>query len=144
MPASGSHSASASRRTSGLLRLPGNRRMSTSSSTPAPVSRAPRRARSSAPCPTVTKGIPHAYPRPVTGEVRTSLWRLPALRALVGVTVLGFLSYCLTLASLPAYAVLGGAAATTAGAVTAVFLVATIVVQSLVPALTTRFGEGPV
>jgi hypothetical protein len=40
---------------------------------------------------------------------------MPALQALVGATALGFASYCLTLASLPAYAVAGGTAATTAG-----------------------------
>ncbi|MGY1734790.1 MFS transporter [Geodermatophilus sp. SYSU D00684] len=75
---------------------------------------------------------------------RVSLWRLPAMRALVGATTLGFASYCLTLASLPAYAVAGGASADTAGVVTAVFLAVTIAVQSVVPALTARFGLGPV
>nr|WP_239522366.1 MFS transporter [Geodermatophilus sabuli] len=66
------------------------------------------------------------------------------MRALVGATTLGFASYCLTLASLPAYAVAGGASAGTAGVVTAVLLVVTIAVQSVVPALTARFGAGPV
>jgi predicted MFS family arabinose efflux permease len=66
------------------------------------------------------------------------------MRALVGVTVLGFASYCLTLASLPAYAVSGGAEESTAGIVTAVFLGVTILVQGAVPALTRRFGLGPV
>ena len=77
-------------------------------------------------------------------EVQTSLWRVPALQALVGATVLGFASYCLTLASLPAYAVAGGTRPTTAGAVTTVFLLVTIAVQMTVPALTARFGIGPV
>src|SRR5215212_7459934 len=72
---------------------------------------------------------------------RTSLWRLPAMQALVGVTALGFASYCLTLASLPTYAVLGGAAEATAGLVTAVFLLVTILVQGTVPSLTARFGS---
>ncbi|TKJ33639.1 MFS transporter [Blastococcus sp. CCUG 61487] len=66
------------------------------------------------------------------------------MQALVGVTLLGFASYSLTLASLPVYAVSGGAAASTAGLVTAVFLVVTIAVQSLIPGLTARFGVGPV
>jgi predicted MFS family arabinose efflux permease len=66
------------------------------------------------------------------------------MRALIGVTVLGFASYCLTLASLPAYAVTGGAAESTAGVVTAVLLTVTIAVQLTVPALTARFGIGPV
>jgi predicted MFS family arabinose efflux permease len=77
-------------------------------------------------------------------DVRTSLWRSQGMRALVGVTVLGFASYCLTLASLPVYAVAGGAAESTAGVVTAIFLVVTIAVQTAIPALTARFGVGPV
>ncbi|MGY1814725.1 MFS transporter [Blastococcus sp. SYSU D00820] len=79
-----------------------------------------------------------------TTGTRTSLLALPAMRALLGVTALGFASYCLTLGSLPTYAVQGGADASTAGAVTAVFLVLTIVSQSSVPAATARFGTGPV
>lgn len=75
---------------------------------------------------------------------QASLWRSPGLRALVGVTILGFASYCLTLASLPVYAVAGGAEESTAGVVTAVFLLSTIALQLTVPALTTRFGLGPV
>jgi MFS family permease len=78
------------------------------------------------------------------GTTGTSLWRLPAVRALAGATVLGFTSFTLTLASLPAYAVAGGAAADTAGLVTAVFLAVTVAGQSAVPALTARFGPGPV
>ena len=79
-----------------------------------------------------------------TVEVRASLWRQPAMRALVGVTALGFASYCLTLASLPAYAVLGGAKESTAGIVTAVLLSVTVAVQAVVPALTARFGQAAV
>ena len=79
-----------------------------------------------------------------TTRARTSLWRLPAMRALVGATVLGFTSFSLTLASLPAHAVAGGAAADTAGVVTAVFLVVTVAIQTVVPALTVRYGLGPV
>jgi predicted MFS family arabinose efflux permease len=79
-----------------------------------------------------------------TVEVRTSLWRSSAMRALVGVTVLGFASYCLTLASLPAYAVAGGARESTAGVVTAVLLVVTIAVQAVVPVLSARFGQARV
>ncbi|MGY1810356.1 MFS transporter [Blastococcus sp. SYSU D00669] len=80
----------------------------------------------------------------VGGETRTSLWRSPALRALIAATALGFLSFCLTLASLPAYAVAGGASATSAGLVTTVFLLVTIALQLAVPPLTARFGLGPV
>src|SRR3954465_13246632 len=78
----------------------------------------------------------------IESGARTSLWRLPALQALVGATTLGFASYCLALASLPAYAVAGGTGVTTAGAVTTVFLLVTIAVQMTVPALTARFGVG--
>jgi predicted MFS family arabinose efflux permease len=77
-------------------------------------------------------------------EARASLWRSRGMRALVGVTTLGFASYCLTLASLPVYAVGGGADESTAGVVTAVFLLSTIALQLTVPPLTTRFGLGPV
>ncbi|MGZ4645155.1 MAG: MFS transporter, partial [Blastococcus sp.] len=73
-------------------------------------------------------------------EADASLWRSRGMLALVGVTVLGFVSFCLTLASLPVYALAGGARESTAGVVTAVFLVVTIAVQMAVPALTTRFG----
>jgi predicted MFS family arabinose efflux permease len=66
------------------------------------------------------------------------------MQALIGVTVLGFASYCLTLASLPVYAVAGGAAESTAGVVTAVLLVVTIAGQTAVPALTRQFGVAPV
>src|SRR3712207_9489282 len=62
------------------------------------------------------------------------------MQALVGVTSLGFASYCLNLASLPTYAVLGGAPEATAGLVTAVFLLVTILLQGTLPALTARFG----
>jgi predicted MFS family arabinose efflux permease len=77
-------------------------------------------------------------------EVQASLWRSPAMRALVGVSALGFASYCLTLASLPAYAVAGGARESTAGIVTAVLLVVTIGVQAVVPVLSARFGQARV
>jgi predicted MFS family arabinose efflux permease len=66
------------------------------------------------------------------------------MQALIGVTVLGFASFCLTLASLPVYAVTGGAAASTAGVVTAVFLAVTVAFQATIPTLTARVGVGPV
>src|SRR4051812_25628281 len=133
MPSAGSHRARDSSATSGLLRLAGKRRTSTSRPTSAPVSRAASGARSSGPRPTVSSGIRPPYPGAV--EDGTALWRLPAMRSLVGVTVLGFTGYWLTLASLPTYAVAGGAAESTAGVVTAVFLVVTVAVQSAVPTL---------
>lgn len=77
-------------------------------------------------------------------EVQASLWRSRGVQSLFGVTALGFASYFLTLASLPAYVVAGGAAESTAGVVTAVFLLTTIAVQSVVPVLADRYGTGPV
>jgi predicted MFS family arabinose efflux permease len=59
---------------------------------------------------------------------------------MVATSALGFSGYWLTLASLPVYAVGGGTSEVVAGSVTAVFLVVTIAVQSVVPALTERFG----
>ncbi|MGY1985244.1 MFS transporter [Blastococcus sp. SYSU DS0669] len=76
--------------------------------------------------------------------MQAPLWRSRGVQSLVGVTALGFVSYFLTLASLPAYAVAGGAAESWAGVVTAVFLGVTIAVQSVVPAFVHRFGTGPV
>jgi len=55
----------------------------------------------------------------------------------------GFTSFCLTLASLPTWAVQGGASRATAGLVTTVMLVTTVVTQALVPAMIIRLGSGP-
>jgi predicted MFS family arabinose efflux permease len=76
--------------------------------------------------------------------VQASLVRSRGMQALIGVTVLGFASFCLTLASLPVYAVAGGASVRTAGVVTTAFLGATIAVQMAVPSLSSRFGIGRV
>jgi MFS family permease len=72
-----------------------------------------------------------------------SLWRLPAVRHLLVVSLLGFASFCLTLASLPTWAVQGGASRATAGLVTTVMLITTVVTQALVPAMIVRLGSGP-
>lgn len=79
-----------------------------------------------------------------TGTATGSLWRLPVIRSLVAVNALGFLSYSLLLAALPAHAAAGGAGLTAAGTVTTVFLVVTVLVQGTVPALVRRWGLGPV
>jgi predicted MFS family arabinose efflux permease len=75
---------------------------------------------------------------------RSSLWRLPAVRSLFAVNALGFLSYSLLLSALPAHAADTGAGLTAAGSVTTVFLVVTVLVQGLVPALVRRWGVGAV
>ena len=77
----------------------------------------------------------------VAGQ-RSSLWRLPAVRSLFAVTVLGFLSYSLLLSALPAYAAGLGAGLTAAGSVTTVLLIATVLAQMAVPALVARLGTG--
>jgi MFS family permease len=79
-----------------------------------------------------------------TAERRSSLWRLPAVRSLFALNVLGFLSYSLLLSALPAHAADLGYGLTAAGSVTTVFLVATVLAQAAVPALVARFGTGPV
>lgn len=73
-----------------------------------------------------------------------SLWRLPVVRSLFAVTVLGFLSYSLLLSALPAYAAAGGAGLTAAGSVTTAMLVVTVLAQFTVPRLVRRLGLGPV
>lgn len=73
-----------------------------------------------------------------------SLWRLPAMRRLWVTSLLGFVSFTLTLAALPAYAVSVGIGAGTAGLVTTVMLGSTVAIQAVVPALTERFGIWPV
>ena len=79
-------------------------------------------------------------PRRSTDE--SSLWRLPAIRKLVLLTLLGFTGFSATLASLPWWAVNGGASPTAAGLVTTVMLGVTVVVQFLVPAVERRIGTG--
>ena len=77
-------------------------------------------------------------------DTRSSLWGSPAMRATIGITALGFAGYFLTLASLPSYAVRGGASATTAGLVTTVLVVVTMTCQLLVPKAIAAFGSVPV
>lgn len=72
----------------------------------------------------------------------SSLWRLPAIRQLVLVTLLAFTGFAATLASLPWWAVHGGASPSAAGLVTTVMLGVTVVVQFLVPAVERRLGTG--
>jgi predicted MFS family arabinose efflux permease len=67
---------------------------------------------------------------------------LPAIRELVLLSVLGFTGFSATLASLPWWAVHGGASPTAAGLVTTVMLGVTVVVQFLVPAVERRLGTG--
>ncbi len=62
-----------------------------------------------------------------------ALWRIPALRALGLLSLLAFASFFLTLASLPLWAVDGGASVGSAGVVTTALLVTTVACQLLVP-----------
>lgn len=79
-------------------------------------------------------------PRRSTAD--SSLLRLPAIRTLVLLTLLGFTGFAATLASLPWWAVRGGASPSAAGLVTTVMLGVTVVVQFLVPAVERRIGTG--
>ena len=81
--------------------------------------------------------------RRMTEQPLGSLWRVAAVRQLMVVSLLGFGSYCLTLAALPSWALQGGSSRATAGLVTTVMLVTTVVAQALVPAAITRIGSGP-
>ncbi|SNX96269.1 MFS transporter [Geodermatophilus sabuli] len=69
-----------------------------------------------------------------------SLWRLPALRALVFISLAGFTSFCATLSALPSWATAGGATPAAAGLVIAVMLGCTVLTQVAVPALGARLG----
>ncbi len=71
-----------------------------------------------------------------------SLWRLPGIRRLLGVTLLGFAGFAATLGSLPWWAVEGGASVSTAGLVTTAMLVTTVATQAVVPAIVRRLGSG--
>jgi predicted MFS family arabinose efflux permease len=74
--------------------------------------------------------------------VRSPLWRQSDVRRLLLVTVLGFTSFCLTLAALPFWAVRGGASPAVAGTVTTVMLTSTVLTQLVLPRLLARFGTG--
>jgi predicted MFS family arabinose efflux permease len=84
--------------------------------------------------------------RPVNAPNRStaepSLWRIPAIRTLVLLTLLGFTGFSATLASLPWWAVHGGASPSAAGLVTTVMLGVTVLVQFLVPTVERRIGTG--
>ena len=79
-----------------------------------------------------------------TTDERSSLWRLPAVRAMFLITLLGISSYALLLSALPAHVAETGAGLVEAGSATTVFLVVTVLVQGTVPALVGRWGLGPV
>ncbi|WP_138732634.1 MFS transporter [Modestobacter excelsi] len=79
-----------------------------------------------------------------TVEQRSSLWRVPAVRAMFAVVLLGISSYALLLSALPAHAADRGAGLVVAGSATTVFLVVTVLVQGTVPALVRRWRLGPV
>ncbi|SSC22330.1 MFS transporter [Klenkia terrae] len=84
---------------------------------------------------------------PMTGgdvQETGAVWRVPAVRALLAASVLGFTSYAATLSALPSYAVRSGAGVAAAGLVTTVFLAATVLTQVAVPRLVARRGLGPV
>jgi predicted MFS family arabinose efflux permease len=72
----------------------------------------------------------------------SSLWRLPAIRKLVLLTLLGFTGFAATLASLPWWAVRNGVPQSAAGLVTTVMMGVTVLAQFLVPTVERRLGAG--
>lgn len=72
------------------------------------------------------------------------IWRVAAMRRVVVISVFGFSSFALTLASLPSWAAAGGASTATAGLVTTTMLGFTVASQGFVPTAVTRCGLGPV
>lgn len=70
--------------------------------------------------------------------------RLPGMRLLVALTVLGFSGYAALLPVAPLWAVHGGAGSTGAGLVNGVLMLFTVLTQLLVPAALRRFGWAPV
>lgn len=77
---------------------------------------------------------------PVPASDSSSLWRSADVRRLAAVSALGFTSFFLTLASVPSWAVQGGAASSSAGLVTTAMLASTVLVQLAVPWLDRRLG----
>ncbi len=71
------------------------------------------------------------------------LWRERPVQCLMVVALLGFTSFCLTLAALPLWAVQGGVSVGAAGTVTTVMLMTTVATQLAVPALVARWGIAP-
>jgi predicted MFS family arabinose efflux permease len=67
--------------------------------------------------------------------------RSPGMPALIGMSVLGFTSFFLTLSSLPVWAVDQGVPEALAGLVTTVMLFATVACQLLVPTAVRRIGQ---
>jgi predicted MFS family arabinose efflux permease len=78
----------------------------------------------------------------VSSTDESSLWRLPAIRKLVLLTLLGFTGFAATLASLPWWAVRNGVPQSAAGLVTTVMLGVTVLAQFLVPTAERRLGTG--
>src|SRR6478735_6750583 len=67
--------------------------------------------------------------------------RIPGMPALVGMSLLGFTSFFLTLSALPVYAVDRGVPEALAGLVTTVMLMATVTAQLVVPAAVEKIGQ---
>ncbi len=81
-------------------------------------------------------------PAPVTStRSGGSMLRSPGMPALIGMSLLGFTSFFLTLSALPLYAVQQGVPDALAGLVTTVMLFATVGCQLLVPAAVRRIGQ---
>ena len=73
-----------------------------------------------------------------------SVWRVPGMRTLLTMTLLGFAGYAALLPAAPLWAVHGGAGEAGSGLVNGVFMLVTVLSQLLVPAALRRFGWGRV
>lgn len=71
--------------------------------------------------------------RPPTDQLNPPILRVPGMRALLGVSLLGFAGYALLLPTAPLWATRGGADEGGAGLVNAVLMLATVAVQTTVP-----------
>ncbi len=76
--------------------------------------------------------------------MHTSIWRVPGMTALAGMTFAGFAGYAVLLPVAPLWAVHGGADAAGSGLVNGVLLLFTVLTQLFVPPALRRFGWGPV
>ncbi|QDP96238.1 MFS transporter [Microlunatus elymi] len=88
---------------------------------------------------------PAQHPQPEqSAQPAESVWRLPGLLPLVGMTVMGFGGFATLMSVVPLWVVRGGATETGSGLVTSSLLITTVITQTFVPRLLRRFGHAVV
>lgn len=85
----------------------------------------------------VAVSTPSSHPRP---DPETSVWRVTGVAHLIIMVSAGFGGFALLMPVAPMWAAIGGANATGVGAVTGVFMAATVAVQLFVPRMLRRYG----